>query len=128
MLRWSLCAGRMAAGEPVHGYEVDDACRDVIAAGGYGEAFIHRTGHSLGVEIHFNGVNIDNLETQDRRSLIPGVMFTMEPGIYLPTLNFDGSPAAKGLGCAARSTAWCMPGRCGSRRPCRCRQEVILLG
>ena len=89
---------RLQAGETVYGYEVDDACRAVIAGGGYGDAFFHRTGHSLGVTGHFNGVNIDNLETQDRRSLIPGVMFTIEPGIYLPTLNFDASPAAKGLG------------------------------
>ena len=47
---------------------------------------------------HFNGVNIDNLESQDRRQLIPGVMFTIEPGIYLPEFNFDDSPQAKGLG------------------------------
>lgn len=89
---------RFAAGEPVYGYEVDDACRAVIQDAGYGEAFFHRTGHSLGTEVHFTGVNIDNLETQDRRRLMPGVMFTVEPGIYLPDENFDGSPAAKGLG------------------------------
>lgn len=88
----------LGAGRTVHGYEVDDACRAVIAAAGYGEAFFHRTGHSLGVLGHWNGVNIDNLETQDRRSLVTGVMFTVEPGIYLPTLNWDGSAAAKGLG------------------------------
>lgn len=89
---------RMAAGQTVHGYEVDDACRAVIAAAGYGPNFIHRTGHSLGVKGHYNGVNIDNLETQDRRSLIPHVMFTIEPGIYLPTCDFDGSGRNLGLG------------------------------
>lgn len=94
----ALIRRRLAAGVPVYGYEVDDACREVIAAAGYGAHFIHRTGHSLGTLTHFNGVNIDNLETQDRRQLIPGVMFTIEPGIYLPTFNFDGASVAKGLG------------------------------
>ena len=89
---------RFAAGETVHGYEADDACRAVIEAAGLGDYFFHRTGHSLGSEIHFTGVNIDNLETQDRRALIPGVMFTIEPGIYQPDFNFDDAPVAKGLG------------------------------
>ena len=93
-----FCNERLAAGNLVHGYEVDDACRDVIADAGYGDAFFHRTGHSLGVTGHYNGVNIDNLETRDRRSLIPNVMFTVEPGIYLPDFNFDGSASAKGIG------------------------------
>ncbi len=94
----ALASARIAAGEPVYGYEVDDACRDVIVAAGYGNAFFHRTGHSLGTETHFNGVNIDNYETQDRRMLIPGIMFTVEPGIYLPTFDFDGTGDGKGLG------------------------------
>ena len=89
---------RMAAGHTVHGYEVDDACRAVIAAAGCGPNFIHRTGHSLGVKGHYNGVNIDNLETQDRRSLIPHVMFTIEPGVYLSTCDFDGSGRNLGAG------------------------------
>ena len=89
---------RLSAGAVVHGYEVDDACRAVIAAAGYGDAFFHRTGHSLGVKVHYNGVNIDNYETQDRRSLIPHVLFTIEPGIYLPTCDFDGSGHNLGLG------------------------------
>lgn len=89
---------RLDAGSPVHGYEADDACRAVISAAGYGANFIHRTGHSIGTATHFNGVNIDNLETQDRRTLIPGVMFTVEPGIYLPDFDFDGSGVAKGVG------------------------------
>jgi Xaa-Pro aminopeptidase len=89
---------RLAAGEPLHGYEVDDVCRGVIAAAGYGDAFFHRTGHSLGVTTHYNGVNIDNLETQDRRRLIPSVLFTIEPGIYLPGFDFDDSGRHLGLG------------------------------
>lgn len=89
---------RLRAGQPVHGYEVDDACRTVIETAGYAHGILHRTGHSLGSTGHFIGVNIDNVETQDRRRLLPGVMFTIEPGIYLPDFNFDDSPTAKGLG------------------------------
>ena len=72
------------AGRTIHGYEVDDVAREVIARAGYGEYFIHRTGHSIGIEGHGNGANIDNLETQDHRRLIPGIGFSIEPGIYLP--------------------------------------------
>lgn len=93
-----LMQERLRDGVTVHGYEVDDACRAVIAAAGYGDAFFHRTGHSLGVKVHYNGVNIDNYETQDRRSLMPGVLFTIEPGVYLPTCDFDGSGRVLGLG------------------------------
>jgi len=50
---------------------------------GYGPYFIHRTGHSIGEEVHGNGVNIDNLETKDERELVPGICFSIEPGIYL---------------------------------------------
>ena len=73
-----------AAEKVVHGYVVDDVVRNYITEKGYGEFFIHRTGHSIGTEIHGNGVNIDNLETKDERALIPGVCFSIEPGIYLP--------------------------------------------
>ncbi|MBI1296581.1 M24 family metallopeptidase [bacterium] len=82
----------------IHGYELDDLARDVIREAGYGHGILHRTGHSLGPLVHWNGVNLDNLETQDRRRLIPGVMFTIEPGIYLPDLNWDDSATPKGLG------------------------------
>lgn len=89
---------RFAAGEPVHGHEVDKVARGVISDAGYGPYFIHRTGHSLGPTGHYLGVNIDNLETEDQRVLLPGLMFTIEPGIYIPDLNFDDSPTPKGLG------------------------------
>jgi Xaa-Pro aminopeptidase len=73
------------AGEKeVCGYQVDDAARRFISEKGYGEYFIHRTGHSIGEEIHGNGANMDNLETRDERKLIPGTSFSIEPGIYLP--------------------------------------------
>jgi Xaa-Pro dipeptidase len=84
----AFARGRLQSGRPVYGYEVDDACRSVIAAAGYGPYFIHRTGHSIGTSDHGNGVNIDNLETQDRRRLIPGVGFSVEPGVYLPAEGF----------------------------------------
>ena len=79
---------RIRTGLTVYGYEVDDACRSVIAAAGLAERFIHRTGHSIGTSGHGNGVNLDNLETQDRRRLIAGVGFSVEPGIYLPEEGF----------------------------------------
>jgi Xaa-Pro aminopeptidase len=72
----------VAAGQPIHGWEVDRAARDVITAAGYGEFFIHRTGHSLGEEVHGNGVHMDDYETHDDRRLVTGTGFTIEPGIY----------------------------------------------
>ncbi|RPJ78723.1 MAG: M24 family metallopeptidase [Acidobacteria bacterium] len=81
---------RYAAGERVFGWEVDDACRGVVENAGYGPYFLHRTGHSIGEEVHGNGVNIDNLETKDERELVPGICFSVEPGIYL-----EGQMAAR---------------------------------
>jgi Xaa-Pro aminopeptidase len=73
-----------AEGRTVKGAEVDDVSRAYIERRGYGPYFLHRTGHSIGAEVHGNGVNIDNLETRDERTLIPGVCFSIEPGVYLP--------------------------------------------
>ncbi len=75
---------RVATGDFPCGWEVDEACRNVIRNAGYGEKFLHRTGHSIGEEVHGNGANIDNLETQDKRRLLPRTCFSIEPGIYLP--------------------------------------------
>ena len=61
---------KWAVDEPIHGYEVDDCVRGYITEKGYGEFFIHRTGHNIGTVIHGNGVNLDNLETRDARVLI----------------------------------------------------------
>jgi Xaa-Pro aminopeptidase len=77
----------VAAGQPIHGWEVDRATRDVITAAGYGDYFIHRTGHSLGEEVHGNGVHMDDFETHDDRRLVPGTGFTIEPGIYTKTFG-----------------------------------------
>ncbi|MDZ7371434.1 MAG: M24 family metallopeptidase [candidate division KSB1 bacterium] len=79
-----LIQDRFAAGVPVYGWEVDEACRNVITEAGYGPAFIHRTGHNIGEQVHGNGVNLDNLETKDERTILPGTCFSIEPGIYLP--------------------------------------------
>ncbi len=74
---------KFAGGKQCHGWEVDDVCRNVVKKAGFGKFFLHRTGHSIGEEVHGNGVNIDNLETKDERRLVPGCCFSVEPGIYL---------------------------------------------
>jgi Xaa-Pro dipeptidase len=79
----TLLRERHAAGQPVLGFEVDDVCRAHIAGAGYAEAFLHRTGHSMDRKLHGSGPNLDNLETRDTRELVPGVGFSIEPGIYL---------------------------------------------
>jgi Xaa-Pro aminopeptidase len=80
----SFVREQVASGRFPFGWEVDDVCRNVIRDAGYGDFFVHRTGHSIGEEVHGNGANIDNLETQDGRRLIPRTCFSIEPGIYLP--------------------------------------------
>ena len=72
------------AGREIKGAEVDDVSRGVIERAGYGEYFTHRTGHSIGEEVHGNGAHIDNLETRDSRRIIPRTCFSIEPGVYLP--------------------------------------------
>jgi len=75
---------KYTAGTVVRGWEVDRATRQVISQAGFGEFFIHRTGHSIGEKDHGNGANMDNLETKDERVLIPKTCFSIEPGVYLP--------------------------------------------
>jgi len=72
----------LAAGKQIRGYEVDDVARGYIAERGFGEYFIHRTGHSIGEDLHGTGANIDNLETHDERLIIPQTSFSIEPGSY----------------------------------------------
>jgi Xaa-Pro dipeptidase len=69
-------------GRDLRGWQVDRACRDVIERAGYGDRFVHRTGHSLGENVHGNGVHMDDYETHDDRRLIRGTGFTIEPGVY----------------------------------------------
>lgn len=71
-------------GRPVQGGEVDDVARAVVTDQGYGAFFIHRTGHSIDRSTHGMGPNIDNLETREVRRLLPGIGFSIEPGIYIP--------------------------------------------
>jgi len=70
--------------EGIHGFDVDDAARGYIKEKGFAEYFVHRTGHSIGEEVHGTGANMDNLETHDERKIIPGTCFSIEPGVYLP--------------------------------------------
>jgi len=74
-------------GRTLRGFEVDRAVRDHIAAAGFGDRFVHRTGHSIGTRVHGDGANLDDLETHDTRPLVPGLCFSIEPGIYLPEEN-----------------------------------------
>ena len=74
---------RHARGEVLRGFEGDDVARRIITDAGYGEYFIHRTGHSIDRDLHGRGPNLDNLETRDDRVLVPGVGFSVEPGIYI---------------------------------------------
>jgi len=73
-----------AAGQHIAGWQVDRATRDYITKSGYGDYFIHRTGHSIGTDVHSNGANMDDLEIHDERQILPNSCFSVEPGIYLP--------------------------------------------
>ncbi len=74
----------IAAGRAISGWEVDRATRNHIKQAGFGEYFIHRTGHSIGTEVHANGANMDDLEIHDERRILPNSCFSIEPGVYLP--------------------------------------------
>lgn len=79
-----LLRSRISSGQEVRGFEPDDASRNVIVERGFGKYFIHRTGHSIDSrELHGSGPHLDNLETNEQRLLIPGVGFSIEPGIYI---------------------------------------------
>jgi Xaa-Pro dipeptidase len=73
----------VAAHEEIRGFQVDDAARKHISTHGFADKFVHRTGHSIGTEVHGAGANMDNLETHDERRILPGALFSIEPGIYL---------------------------------------------
>lgn len=80
---FDLVDSRFKQGKEVRGFEVDDAARNVIVKAGYGDYFIHRTGHSITVDLHGSGAHMDNFETKDERLLLPCTSFSIEPGIYL---------------------------------------------
>jgi Xaa-Pro aminopeptidase len=74
----------VAQSKSIHGWEVDRVARETIRKAGYGKYFVHRTGHSIGQDVHGNGANMDGLETKDDRKIVPHTCFSIEPGIYLP--------------------------------------------
>jgi len=74
----------VGAGRRIAGWEVDRATRSYIKKKGYADYFIHRTGHSIGTDVHSNGANMDDLEIHDERQILPNSCFSIEPGIYLP--------------------------------------------
>jgi Xaa-Pro aminopeptidase len=81
----SLLKERVTGRATVRGGEADDAARNVIKSAGFGDRFTHRTGHSLDSrDLHGSGPHLDNLETREERLLVPGVAFSIEPGVYIP--------------------------------------------
>lgn len=105
----------MREGRPIAGFEVDDVVRKYIADNGYGDFFIHRTGHSIGEDVHGNGANIDNLETHDDRPIIPGTCFSIEPGVYLDSFG-------------VRSEINCYVSADGATATGEVQQEMVLIG
>jgi Xaa-Pro dipeptidase len=79
----ALVQQRAASGAPVAGFELDQAARGIIEGAGFGEWFVHRTGHSIDRDLHGSGPHLDSYETLDDRLLGPGIGFSVEPGIYL---------------------------------------------
>ncbi len=77
----------LGAGRAPRGCDVDDAAREVIRARGWADRFFHRTGHSIGAEVHGNGVHLDNLETCDERALLDGTLVSVEPGVYFESFG-----------------------------------------
>jgi Xaa-Pro dipeptidase len=80
---FNFISDRFTQGKEVRGYEGDDAARKVITKAGYGQYFIHRTGHSISSDLHGSGAHLDNFETRDERLILPSTSFSIEPGIYL---------------------------------------------
>ncbi len=83
MRRARMIQERAREGGEVRGADGDRAAREVIEAAGFGESFVHRTGHSIDRDLHGSGPHLDDYETHDDRLLMPGVGFSVEPGIYL---------------------------------------------
>jgi Xaa-Pro aminopeptidase len=78
-----LITERVARRRPVRGFEADQRARNVIGQAGYGDQFVHRTGHSIDTDVHGAGANLDDFETHDERALVRGSGFSVEPGIYV---------------------------------------------
>jgi Xaa-Pro aminopeptidase len=80
----ALVEAEFALGNPVAGWQADDASRAIIRGAGLGDFFTHRTGHNIGNTLHGSGAHLDNLETHDERWLLPNTCFSVEPGLYFP--------------------------------------------
>ncbi len=100
----------IAAGRPVLGFEVDRAARDTIAAAGFGDAFIHRTGHSLGEEVHGKRVHMDDFQTHDDRRLLPGTELPSKRGVFLPKFGAS-NPNSNGGGPGIGQGTGRLPGK-----------------
>lgn len=83
----ALVDKKIREGQNLAGWEVDQATRDYLSEQGYVDAMLHRTGHSIGEEVHGNGVNLDCFESHDNRPIVPGVAFSIEPGLYFPSFG-----------------------------------------
>ncbi|HEY7448887.1 MAG TPA: M24 family metallopeptidase [Vicinamibacterales bacterium] len=83
----SLVRDGARAGRDLRGWQVDRAAREVLEQQGYAAHILHRTGHSLGTEVHGNGAHMDDFESHDERRLLPGSGFTVEPGLYFETFG-----------------------------------------
>jgi Xaa-Pro dipeptidase len=94
----------IGAGRELRGFEVDDAARGFIESKGFGRNFVHRTGHSIGEEVHGTGANMDNLETHDDRRVLSGALFSIEPGIYLAEFGIRSEVNVYVHGGSARTT------------------------
>ena len=101
-------------GRAVAGCDIDDIARGHIADAGFADHFVHRTGHSIGEDIHGAGANLDNLETQDERPLIPRTCFSIEPGVYLTEFG-------------VRSEIDCYVGEDGARATGRVQRQIVKL-
>ncbi|WP_294150973.1 Xaa-Pro peptidase family protein [uncultured Clostridium sp.] len=73
---------RLNQGKEIRGYEVDELARTLFRQKGLDNFLMHRTGHNIGHSCHGIGANLDDFETHDVRCLLPGTMFSVEPGIY----------------------------------------------
>ncbi len=93
---------------------MDDAARGFIRERGFGDQFFHRTGHSIGAEVHGAGANMDNLETHDERRVIPWTCFSIEPGVYLPEFGI-------------RSEVDVFVGEDGARVTGEAQQQIVLI-
>ncbi|HYD51061.1 MAG TPA: M24 family metallopeptidase [Gemmatimonadaceae bacterium] len=108
---------QVASGDPVRGGDIDDVARGVITQRGFGEYFTHRTGHSIDPrDLHGSGPHIDNLETREERALVPGLAFSIEPGVYV----------AGDVGARSEVNAYLLPGR-AVITPAEYQRELIVV-